>query len=653
MKSRLFIIHYSLLIAFAASDAFAAINAPVVPKGFGDNLTSFSGNMGAINNNQWNNSINGYSGAATGPTANFGNCNAAVMRCATPKCANGGCTDMAVATPIAAGCVQVTETCAQHGDPLVQMIAGQLVANSTAKSNAANAAAAAAAGEQSAEQMAAMQMQMQQMQSQMQQQQAESAARLEQALEQSRAEAAANAAAMQSAAAAQSAAATQSAPMQSADQIASASGVSAEVLMRNQASGEILSKLENVTDALANLKKRMNDVFAYAGCDDFGNNCTGPKRVAKFKEMANGFFTPYEQVLEEAYDALSYAQILGVDLSDIYMFLSDSCNQWGQFMCQAGASLYGNDCACKAGAKPAAGQSGCACEGKNPRCKLLKAYSLNDTDAVYQEWLWPEKQQKEWVKQTVSKPIYAADGITIERYQDVVENVQVENWKTSGHIEVGCASDAIETIGIFKNLKKKSKIDPEVLQMIISQDGTPQTKQGVFNKDATLKNCFTHDGNTRTQVDIDILQQLVGTKSLPRNICLSARNTVAATQLVGMASGTWCEETGGTWEAGQIHVENKCKCPVNSSANLLDDENKIDYKCKCETGRIMVNNQCMNDNEFAVYMANYVELGNASTKDQIQACAETARRARDDGNTDSSVFTDCVKKISGMNEYGN
>ena len=136
----------------------------------GSNLTAF--NPSNAYNNQWASLSNGrYDANTASAKVDFGNCNAVVLRCAQPKCSNGGCADSSVASAIVAGCVQSNENCKQYGNDLVQYMTAQLVASSNAKINEQNAAAqqaaAAAAAQQLQQQMAAMQQQMQQMQQQM------------------------------------------------------------------------------------------------------------------------------------------------------------------------------------------------------------------------------------------------------------------------------------------------------------------------------------------------------------------------------------------------------------------------------------------------------------------------------------------------------
>ena len=126
-----------LLCALSLVCANTAIAAPVATT-VGSNLTAYNPTSGATNNAMWNAYMNPRANTSA-PTADFGNCNAAIIRCAQPKCSNGGCATMDVARPIVVGCVETNPSCKQYGDDLIDYIAAQLVSD-------ANAASAAAAG---------------------------------------------------------------------------------------------------------------------------------------------------------------------------------------------------------------------------------------------------------------------------------------------------------------------------------------------------------------------------------------------------------------------------------------------------------------------------------------------------------------------------
>lgn len=481
---------FALVVAVASVGARA--DAPLTGTA-GSNLTAYNGGMGAINNNQWNTLMNSRSGASA---ADFGNCNSLILRCAQPKCATGGCTDMDVAYQIAYGCVISNEQCKGHGSDLATYVAAQLVANSTAKANsAANNAASSAAAQsaaQSEQQMQIMQMQMQEMQNQMQLQNAQSQQQLQAALaeqrqiaEQAAAEAAAREAAAQAAATAASATSVNVSD-------AVAMGVSADVLVRNQASGQIMEKLENADIAMKALKKTMLNTFDYAGCDSSGNNCTGPKRVKAFKQKAGEFFDPYENVLDEVYDALIMAQSLGVDITDIYMMLNGSCNVWGQYMCQP----------CnKQDIQPAgSGNHSCTCVGKGDAEQCF--YDVKKTKAA--DGSIRVASQQEYC--TLQKML--TDNDTVQ-----------QNWLdmdagSSGGIRVACASDALENSTLFRNRKKQATIDLETLKRIIEEDAPSVLPKSEESANPYLTQyCYTSDRLN--------LEKAVKLKRLPDQVCVN------------------------------------------------------------------------------------------------------------------------------------
>ena len=331
----------SRFLMFALALISVGAHASPVATTVGSNLTAYNPGFGATNNNNWNILTNPRSGAESAPVADFGNCNALILRCAQPKCASGGCTDMDVTSEIVTGCVNSNDTCKQYGADLVKYISAQLVAQSTAKANQAATAAQNAAAQQNNQQMQAMQQQM----AALQQQIAESNANMQAALDaqqqstaQAIADATANASKSSSAGGANSASAPETSNIDTTEltttqRIAVESGVSEDLLLREQISGEILSKIEDAEKNLNTLKQTMNLAFEYAGCDSRGDNCTGPKRVKKFKDLAGEFFDPYEDVLDDLYEAILLSQSVGVDVSNIYMMLNNSCERWAKYSC--------------------------------------------------------------------------------------------------------------------------------------------------------------------------------------------------------------------------------------------------------------------------------------------------------------------------------
>lgn len=437
----------------------------------GGNLTSFQNQQGVVNNNQYNQMMNptrAPGAVGGGPAADFGNCNALILRCASPKCGNGGCTDMNVAVPIVAGCVASENECKKHGDALVQAIAAQIVASNTVKANnaqnqAAQQQAAAAAAQQSA-QMDQMNAQMAQMQQQMAAQQAESAAQMQAALtaqqQQTQALMEQQAAA---AAAAQQQAASASMPAASSDvQSMADNGVSAELIARQQIVGQVMSSLDGVDASLNALKKTVQDVIEYAGCDYNATSCTGPKRVAAFKKKAQAFVDPYDNVLGALETSMMTAQSAGVDLSDIYMMISGTCNQWGKYLCDSPDDKPLQYCSRQIP------YSDIKSDGKvvislNPYSDIQCTSSRTDIN-----------------KFQIANPSCRFTGM-IQDKDEVQQNwLKQSDTTDQTNIKIACTSDGILSMGIFKRTAKKkqtSGIDVSILEHLVNYDGPKNVKK--------------------------------------------------------------------------------------------------------------------------------------------------------------------------------
>ena len=559
-----------------------ATHAAPVATTAGSNLTAYNSGMGADNNAMWNSYMNPRSSgaAASAPTANFGNCNALILRCAQPKCANGGCATMEIARPIVSGCVLANETCAQYGNELIEYISAQLVSDATAAAQAATAnaqvAAAQAAAQQSNQQMAAMQQQMQQMQQQMQQQSADTAAQLQAAIDSMTAAqtAAANAA---SAPATTTSAATSvssgttggalstgAVNLSAAQQVAAQSGVSAELLAREQIAGQVLTSVENAEVALRSAAAAMNTAFEYAGCDSAGNNCAGPARVRMFKQKAMEFFEPYNDVLNELYDALILAQSVGVDITDIYMMLNGTCNVWGQYLCTKGQVMHYTAANCKNGRSVAVNtgegtvMGGAECEVgqvvpmSDGGCQLIKM--LTDEDEVQRNWLY---------------------------YEEGLDGAQVR---------VGCASEALDNSALFRNRRKQASIDIEVLQRMIEQDAPAVYGGNRFGQNKSVD----PDGLKYCAVTSDTfqdLQQYASLKQLPDKVCVPDEDLESIFQNGGrVAEGTSSSATSVFSKCASSpngYEYERCLCTNSPSKNtqwvLSTDENAVqgEGSCRC------------------------------------------------------------------------
>ena len=562
----------SALALVSVTPAMAAVATTA-----GSNLTAYNGAAGAINNNTWNTMMNPRGqNVANAPRADFGNCNALILRCAQPKCASGGCTTMEIATPIVSGCVQSNATCKQYGNELIEYISAQLVATSTARANAqaaaAQTAAAQAAAQQSSEQLQTIQAQMQALQAQ----NAETASELRNALtQQQEATAAAIASAVASANPTPANSATTSITQSDnstitsdnnltvAQTTAAESGVSADILAREQIAGQIMSKIENAQNKLKTLKSAMERTFEYAGCDTSGNNCAGPKRVKTFKQRAMEFFDPYNAVLDELYDALIMAQSVGVDITDIYMMLNGTCNAWAKYLCADGQVMHytskncvngistsenGDKATVLGGAKCKVGQVVPTSDGG---CQLIQMLTSNDE--VQYNWLYPD------------------EGF---------ENAQVR---------VGCASEALDTSALFRNRKKQASIDIDTLQRIIEQDapsvyGSSKLRGNMQPNPDGVKYCAVNE------TTLSDLQKYASLKKLPSKICttdtdlltkwknkggisaqdvrridatsslynFSPQNMQIMLECAGNKTCALCKRTGGTWFSAGIMSQ--CNC---------------------------------------------------------------------------------------------
>ena len=526
----------SRFLMFALALISVGAHASPVATTVGSNLTAYNPGFGATNNNNWNILTNPRSGAESAPVADFGNCNALILRCAQPKCASGGCTDMDVTSEIVTGCVNSNDTCKQYGADLVKYISAQLVAQSTAKANQAATAAQNAAAQQNNQQMQAMQQQM----AALQQQIAESNANMQAALDaqqqstaQAIADATANASKSSSAGGANSASAPETSNIDTTEltttqRIAVESGVSEDLLLREQISGEILSKIEDAEKNLNTLKQTMNLAFEYAGCDSRGDNCTGPKRVKRFKDLAGEFFDPYEDVLDDLYEAILLSQSVGVDVSNIYMMLNNSCERWAKYSCSkpmtyipdpndsqknlyvwprytektcnkdTGKSIVGAEIEAAVNNKTITYSLGSVRGGMecnigqtippedDTSCTMIEILSGNSEDKVLRGYLYPDEGDM------------------------------------GDMVRVGCASNALKSSWLFRGKKQQASINIDILRRIIEQDNAQISFTSRSNNDLKQREQLRYCALTET--GYMNLQKYVGLRGLPTNdICINER----------------------------------------------------------------------------------------------------------------------------------
>lgn len=467
--------------------AFIAPAGANVATTAGSNLTAYNG-TGATNNNQWNSMMNARGGMASTAEANFDNCEAVILRCASPKCGSG-CTDVNIARPIVAGCVNSNATCKKHGDALIESLAMQLVAKSTAKAQEqANAAAIAqaqaeaqananaAAAEQSNAQMQQMQQQMQQMQQQMAESmdamreqmaaQTESQnAQIQNALESQRANAAP--ATMPVSDTNQTGAVISGLEgLSVAEQLAAKNGISPDILVREQMGPKIETAIEDAMTAMKDLKDKLDTILEYAGCDSSVTGCTGPKRVKKFKDLANEFFDPYENVVESVYDALILAMTVGINVNDVIMLLSDACNIWGKYLCEP----------CSPSDEDA---KNCICNDHDP------GRGTGLYDGVPGTCYWRVVTDGNF-KVGLSQNHCRLVG-TIKDQETVWREWIDANTGMTGATQVQCASDVVMSATLFRSMRKKTKakLDIDVIRKLVNQDsyscrGSWDTSLGKF-----------------------------------------------------------------------------------------------------------------------------------------------------------------------------
>lgn len=499
---------FSAMVCSASLFAYGAYGA--VATTAGSNLTAF--NPSNSYNNQWASMTNGRYDSTASAKADFGNCNAIVLRCAQPKCANGGCGEMGVAAGIVSGCVKSNDKCKQYGDDLINYMTAQLVASSQAKINAANAEqlqAAQQAAEQAqvaaqqaqmaqqqqiAEMQSNMQQQMMQMQQQMAEQNAQSAQAIADALAASQQQQQQAISEMRSAATTAAQAEVTGAVVTQEDKEAISRGVSKDALLRETISGQITTYIGDAKTSLNEVKAAMNTAFEYAGCDNRGDNCAGPKRVKKWRELAVEFIDPYDKVVDNISNALDVAQVVGADLNDIYMMLNNSCNQWGQYMCPGkGEITYDTD--------PKTGQKGA------PRvCGTGEAKGLSDCLAKVEanEKETDENKKDKNLTHTNCRAAYekGCRPCTLLKLLPDKEEiydmwVNTEGDSQTNQVIVACASSAMKTGLLARHAKRKSgagTLDLEVLEEWINaheSNTTKNTKEGAEKYCKALDNIET------------------------------------------------------------------------------------------------------------------------------------------------------------------
>lgn len=539
----------------------------------GNNLTAWNGNTGATNNNNWNSLSNSRvtmaGGGTNAPTADFGNCNSLILRCAQPKCS--GCTTMDLARSIVSGCVNSNPSCKKYGNDLIEYLSAQLVSSASAKAQQQQLAAQQAAAASNSQQMQQMQAQMQQMQYEMQQQNAAQMQQMQAALdEQKQMVAAAQA---EAAAAQQRANAVSDTGMTALQQNAIDIGVSNDVMMREQISGEILSKIESAEDALTRLEVAMQNTFNYAGCDARGDDCAGPNRVKTFKDKALSFIGPYEDIVDEMYEALETALAVGVDVSDVIMMLSGSCNKWGKYICRTNSTeVYYADCSLNL-----SGGTNCVETCRNN--KSVKGGNVRGIGAECSHGM-PVPPQDDMRCQLVSLYDNTEDTDGEEFWALWSEENSTDGDET---VRIGCATSMLDSISIFgrRSSRRGAALDLDTLERMIIQDAPDNMgKRNLVDK---VKYCALTDDGQR-KLDNAIEKRTLPTKDLcvnydnlykkvsNKNFVMPTGDAALSKYIPDRYSSAACEEVYGA--DGSYNA--RCKCTSNDcGTNNISCKNKV------------------------------------------------------------------------------
>lgn len=505
---------FLLLLCFVPGVAVAADVATTA----GSNLTAWNGNIGVTNNNNWNTMMNSRNQAqgpvGEKPKADFGNCNALILRCAEPRCS--GCTSIDIARPIVTGCVNTKSECKKHGTDLIEYIAAQIVSETNARlqqqdvANKAAIAKAEAQAAQSNDQIQQLQQQIGNLSNQLQQQKDNEMNEIRAALDAQRQEILAEVSRSQSETNTNAVSSGDDVlRVTDADKEAIDNNISEDVILRSKISGEILSEIDSAEDALKKLYASMQTVFRYAGCDERGENCSGPKRVKAFKQKARAFIRPYDQVAESMYNALEMALAVGVDISDVMMMLNGSCNRWGKFLCVGSGNdnknankhdvaFYNrNNCSNGRSVKAGIVRGGHECISgmaipahDDARCTLTE-FVKSDGDG-------PGKVSSLWI---------------------------AENEEGSGLVRLGCATAALDSIPMLGRVSGNGgqAIGLDVLERILAQDAPDYSMKSIYDSESDDGVNGTKYCAVSSEEQYMSLVNAVQTKKLPSKICISRK----------------------------------------------------------------------------------------------------------------------------------
>jgi hypothetical protein len=255
----------------------------------------------------------------------------------------------------------------------------------------------------------------------------------------------------------------QAAAVQTSAPVSTQSGaeVSADLIARQQVIGQVMDSLDGVDTQLKTLKKTVQNVLDYGKCDYNGNSCSGPRRIKTFRTKAQGFFEPYDGVLDSLEDSLYTAMSAGIDVSEIYMMLNNTCQQWGKYLCQysdATPFVY-----CKGGNYDAT--------RKEKTATTPISEGLNTANCKTYEWSDTGDPKTNTVKKIPNPNCTFVEMYRNDQRDQIQQNYIVANSDDATNIRMACISDGVLNSGIFaRRSRKQSSIDLDTLELIINQD---------------------------------------------------------------------------------------------------------------------------------------------------------------------------------------
>jgi len=257
------------------------------------------------------------------------------------------------------------------------------------------------------------------------------------------------------------------APAQSATVAAAIDrGVPADTIARNTIIGQVMSALDGVTAGMNAMRAVVEDVRTYAGCDHNATNCTGPGRVSVFRQKARPFFEHYDNVLDALESSLITAMSAGVDVTDIYMMLTNACNQWGKYMCNEQNAFPIYFCPNTA-------------TGIEWIVDETRTATLDNSHMVCV--IGATRPRAVTTRSDIASRQFTNPGCTfIQLFRNDQRNEIQQNWIIAmggdqTNIRMACMSDGVLQTGIFgrRNRRRVDDFDIDALELLINQAESP------------------------------------------------------------------------------------------------------------------------------------------------------------------------------------